>query len=95
MNAKEAVAAAKKHLVDIMSDEAIDPPTLEEVWFEAKKEVWRVTLAVRRIPKKADKESAASRLGLTPLPDYKTITISDKDGGIVSLKDRIFSALQQ
>ena len=35
MEAKEAVAAAKKHLVEIFEGEAIEPPTLEEIWFEA------------------------------------------------------------
>lgn len=94
MNAKEAAAVAKRHLADILADESIEPPTLEEVWFESKKDVWRVTLAVRRIRTKADKDSAADRLGLALLPDYKTITISDKDGSVIAMRDRMFIATQ-
>ena len=37
MEVKQAVAAAKLFLVEVMGDEPIDPPTLEEVWLEDKK----------------------------------------------------------
>ncbi len=91
MEVKQAVAAAKLFLVEVMGDEPIDPPTLEEVWLEDKKTLWRVTLGVRR---KLPPESAAGRLGLSQLPDYKTVTISNRDGKLVSIRNRLLQSLE-
>lgn len=92
MEVKEAVAVAKRHVLDVMSEEAIDDVTLEEVWYERRKKYWRVTLGIRRMAKR---ESAAGRLGLALLPDYKTVTLSDDDGRIVSLKNCVFQGSEE
>lgn len=89
MEAKQAVAIAKRYLADIMSDEAIEAPTLEEVWLA--KSLWRVTLGVRR---KFSPDSAAGRVGLTSLPNYKTVTIADKDGRVISVRERLLQSLE-
>lgn len=91
MDVKEAVVNAKKHVLDVMSDESIEPPTLEEVWFDKRKSVWRVTLGIRRV---AAADSAAGRLGLRSIPDYKTVTLSDDGGKIISLKDRLLQGTE-
>jgi hypothetical protein len=92
MNAREAVTLAKQYLLEMLLGEDIEPPTLEEVWFEDKKKVWKVTLGVRR---KSVPDSAAGRLGLSQLPDYKTVTILERDGSVVSVKDRLLQGLEQ
>lgn len=83
MEPREAVAAAKKHLIDIFAGENIEPPTLEEVWFDAKDQTWAVTLAVRR---KGAAGSVIDRLGLH---DLKVVRIADKDGRVVAIRDRL------
>lgn len=92
MDVKTAVATAKRHVLDVMSDESIEPPSLEEVWFDKKNNAWKVTLGVRR---KSAPDTPAARLGLSLPPDYKTVTISEKDGGIISLRDRLLDGLNQ
>lgn len=92
MDIKQAVVVAKNYLIDVLSDEAVELPTLEEVWFEDKKGHWQVTLGVRR---KFASDTAAGRLGLSFVPDYKTVTISDKDGRVVSVRDRLLQGLHR
>ncbi len=89
MEAKEVATAAKQHLADIMADESIAPPTLEEIWFEPSEQVWYVTLGVRRLAERVAAGSVANRLGLSRLPDYKVVRISDKDGSALSIRDRL------
>jgi hypothetical protein len=92
MDVKTAVANAKRHILEVMSDESIEPPSLEEVWFDKKNNVWKVTLGVRR---RSAPDTAAGRLGLSLLPTYKTVTVADDDGNIVSLRDRMLDGLKQ
>ena len=89
MDVKQAAAAAKKHLSELLADEAIAVPTLEEIWLEPKDDIWYVTLAVRRLPTDTEAASPAGRLGLTRLPDYKVVRISNKDGTALSMRDRL------
>jgi hypothetical protein len=93
MEAKQAVVTAKQHLRDIYASaaEPIDPPTLEEIWFEPEEDVWHITLGLRRVTPTAAPNSAASRLGLV-LPEYKVVRISDKDGRALSIRDRMAEA---
>jgi hypothetical protein len=65
MDVKTAVAGAQRYLLDIMSDESIELPSLEEVWFDKKNNAWKVTLGVRR---KSATDTPAGRLGLSALP---------------------------
>ena len=95
MDVKEAAAAAKKHLFEIMAGDAIEPPALEEIWLDENKAVWFVTLGVRRLSIKDIAGSAASRLGLARRPDYKIVTIADADGRAISIRDRLFQTVQE
>ena len=92
MEAKQAVDIAKRHILDLFSDESIAPPTLEEIWLEPSEGVWLVTLGVRR---PFGMDTAASRLGLSQLPDYKVVRVSDADGRPISVRDRLAEALRQ
>jgi hypothetical protein len=86
---KEAVAAAKKQLIEIFSGEGIAPPTLEEIWYDEVEQVWVVTLGVRRVDQAG---KIVDRLGLR---DYKAVRVSDKDGSVVAIRDRFNDALAQ
>ena len=50
MDVKQAVAAAKAHLLDVFGAELMSAPRLEEVWFEDAQRVWCVTLGFFRKP---------------------------------------------
>lgn len=82
MEPRQAVAAAKTALSVVFAEEAqATAPTLEEIWFEPGDQLWCVTLGLHR------------RSGLTfgPLLDptvFKVVRIRDKDGSLVSIKNR-------
>ena len=80
---KQAVAAAKQQLVDIFAGEGIAPPTLEEIWFDQDEKAWVVTFGIRRID---DAGKVIDRLGLR---DLKVVRISDQDGSILAIRDRL------
>jgi hypothetical protein len=81
MEPKEAVAKAKAHF-EAAFDET---PTLEEIWFEDSQDggVWCITLGIRRL-------QATSPLGLQykETTDYKVVRVRDKDGVLVSIRNR-------
>ena len=84
MNVNQAVAAAKQHILIVFGAELAHPPTLEEVWHDAKKHQWCVTLGIRR---------DASPLAGLNFPEYKTVRIKDDDGSFVAIKNREFSGV--
>lgn len=84
MDVKQAVQAAKKHLLNVFEAEISEPPSLEEVWQDARKKEWCVTLGIRR--------GTAPLAGLN-LPEYKTVRIKLDDGSLVSIRSREFSGL--
>lgn len=81
MEPKAAVAAAKAHFQQAFEEN----PTLEEIWFEEPKDggIWCVTLGIRE-------RTQISPLGLQSreAKDYKVVRIRDKDGSLVSIKNR-------
>lgn len=79
MDVKQAVEAAKQHLINVFGGELGQPPTLEEVWIDSRNGEWCVTFGLRR--------------GLSPVaglnfPEYKTVRISPIDGSLVSILNR-------
>ncbi len=87
MEPREAVALAKKHLLELFSEEKIDAPSLEEVWLDESANEWCVTLGLRQ----AD-IAFRDPLGLKTNIKYKTVRISDRDGKPVSIKNREWSS---
>ncbi len=83
MEPREAVALAKKHLLEIFSEEKIEIPSLEEIWLDEGSNEWCVTLGLRQ----AD-ISFRDPLGLRTNIKYKTVRISNRDGKPVSIKNR-------
>ena len=91
MDVKEAARAAKKYLVDLLSEEEITNVGIEEVEFEDAAHDWKITIGFSR---PWDHRNAL----LTALDDqrsartYKVICISDKNGQVKSVKDRVLPA---
>lgn len=82
MDVKQAVSIAKTYLADLLVEEKVRALTLEEVWFEEGTRHWRITLGVHRdlLP--------GQLLGAKLGPDYKSLRVSDKDGKVVSVRNR-------
>lgn len=85
MDIKQVVEVAKAHLIDVLGGElpASEPPTLEEIWFDAKRKNWCVTLGIVR---------RTSPVAGLRLPEYKTVRITEDEGKLVSIRNREFSA---
>ena len=87
MDAKQAVAIAKKHFQDIFAEDSIAPPVLEEIWFDHSEKVWNITLRMQRRT-----ASAADALGLNTLRDLKVVRVSDEDGTPLSIRNQVLGA---
>ena len=73
MDAKVAIALAKQHISEVFADELTSPPTLEEIWFDERKQEWFVTLGIRRPSNHVERDPWLDPLsGKTrTVPDYK------------------------
>jgi hypothetical protein len=86
MNAKEAIAAAKTYVADLYSQEGIANLGLEEVAFDQQHHQWLVTLGFSR---SWEGPGALSIAAGFPRPRaYKVVTVADRDGDVVSIKNR-------
>ena len=91
MDVKEAARTAKKYLVDLLSEEQITNVGIEEVEFENLAHDWRITIGFSR--PWDHKNPLLTALGdQRPARSYKVICISDKDGHVKSVKDRVLPA---
>ena len=88
MDAKEAVQAAKQHIIDIFSDEEIIHIGLEEITLDDRTDEWVVTIGFERpwgksgILHQTILESVKRRT-------YKVVRIQNPGGEVTSLTDRI------
>ncbi len=83
MELKEAVARAKACVADIFSDEHISAVGLEEVELEHAKGQWRITIGFQREAAPGPLENLRGYHRI-----YKTVTLSDKDGAMIAVKNR-------
>lgn len=84
MEPKEAISFAKQSFNDLFAEEPIAHLGLEEIEFDDTRDLWRVTLGFVRRP-------ADNTLGSILIPStriYKTLTISDREKRLVSIKNR-------
>ena len=84
MDAKQAVEAAKSHLLDVFGAEMMSAPRIEEVWFEEAERQWCVTLGFFRKPD----DLVAKAAGTFSTYDYKVVRIEDITGKPRSIKNR-------
>ena len=81
MGPKEAVGVAKHHILDLFADEGIVNVGLEEI--ETEGDYWKITIGFSR---RWD-SGIGSILGGSGRA-YKVLRISEKDGQILSVRDR-------
>ena len=89
MDVKQAVSIAKSHLIDLFSDEGIINLGLEEVELDTSTNTWKITLGFSR--PWDHKNTLVAALGNDGRPNrsYKVVRISDDDGSVMSLTDRV------
>lgn len=83
MDVKEAVAAAKAHLVSVFGDEMLGESRLEEVWLDDAERVWSITLGFFRQP-----HTALLPAGTFSKYDYKVVRIDAATGKAQSIRNR-------
>ncbi len=95
MELKEAVRAAKAHVVDLFGEEGANGIGLEEVYFDQGQDEWVVTIGFNTPLSNSDLSDQLTIPGLRNLSygprKYKIIRISDEDGHVISLRDRMLS----
>ncbi len=90
MEVKDAVATAKGHVATLFADEEITEVGLEEVQFDEESDEWWVTIGFKRPWNRPIMDvNVLTQRAL--FRAYKQVRISDSDGRIVSLVDRILS----
>jgi len=92
MDLKQAVVVAKKHISDLFAGEDIDNIGLEEILPDPNYEegdpdrVWHITIGFSR---KWDAQGALGiAAGLPRSRTYKIVDISDRDGKVLSVRNR-------
>jgi hypothetical protein len=89
MDVKEAVALAKKYIVDIYASEQVTNVGLEEVDFDPAKSVWFVTIGFSRPwDEPRNVLAALAAQGTYTKRAFKVLRVSDKDGKVLSIKNR-------
>lgn len=90
MEAKEAISLAKALVAEMFASELTSPPTLEEIWFDEKKDEWFVTVGVRRPTNdvEVDRPWDVFSGKRKTIPDLKVVRISNKAGTIPKIVSR-------
>ena len=86
MKAKEAVQAAKDHILDLFEGEGVTAVGLEEI--EEEGSYWKITIGFTRSWDKGVATVLTGHGGRS----YKVIRVNNKDGRILSVKDRVLTA---
>ena len=82
MEAKDAVRAAKKYVAELFADEGLADVGLEEIE-GVQGGCWTITIGFTR-----EWDRGISSVLGGPARSYKVLTVNDKDGRILSIKDR-------
>ncbi len=92
MDAKEAIAAAKKYVIDIYADEQVTNLGLEEIEHIQSAGHWIITLGFSRpwnTPRTRAQEVLENLGAVSPLKrSYKVLTLTD-DGTVLSMRNRV------
>jgi hypothetical protein len=90
VNAKEAINAAKAAILDVMEGENVSDLGLEEISYNESRQIWSVTIGLRR---PWDHRAAAGivnalQLQAGPPRTYKVVEIADEDGRMIAIRNR-------
>lgn len=93
MEVKEAVNAAKQHIIELFGSEGINYVALEEVKLDYDSNNWLITIGFDR---QWDRETGPLGPILTKAPtrSYKVVCIDDVNGKILSIIDRVLPDLE-
>lgn len=86
MNVKEAVAKAKKYILDLFENENPTNVGLEEVELDQQTDEWVVTIGLSR--PWDEPRNALAALSAAPRRTYKVVRISDATEEVLSVKNR-------
>ena len=91
MDVKEAVGIAKRYVTDLFADEMITHVGLEEVMSDERSGDWKVTIGFSPHWNQLNSLTAALLVGHPNRHhrSYKVVRISDRDGHVISLTDRL------
>ena len=89
MDAKEVIQAAKWAILDVMEGESVTDLGLEEISFSESRNVWSVTLGLRRPWDHRANAGIVNALQIQGPPrSYKVVEISDEDGRMIAIRNR-------
>jgi hypothetical protein len=89
MNVRQAVAAAKDWVLDVMQDEKPINLGLEEVEFDDSSGVWKITLGFSR-PWNSTKSALSTLTGDVAFRRaYRTILVNDSDGNVQGMVRKV------
>jgi hypothetical protein len=91
MDVKEAVRSAKRWVLDVMDDEHPANLGLEEVEYNDKEQLWRITLGFNRAWNSS--RGALASMAAEPLQKraYRTILVDDRNGKVKGMQLRMAS----
>ena len=92
MDVQEAVQVAKSHVTLLFENEGIGNIGLEEIEYEARPGIWRVTIGFTRDWERQG--SLGASLGLRGARAYKVLRIRGEDGEVQSVRDRVLPAVK-
>ena len=90
MDVKQAAIAAKLYLIELYEDENITNVGLEEIEFDHMVYEWKITFGFSR-PWDQGSPIGQALAGARPNRSYKVIRVSDEDGQVMSVRDRILA----
>lgn len=93
MDVRQAARTAKTYIADVFADEDIDEVGLEEVDFDDRSNLWKITISFLRPRGRMNKFQAAASGYPAGTPtmrrSFKIVNIDDGSGSVVSVKHRV------
>ena len=93
MDVRAAARTAKAYIAEVFADEEIDELGLEEVDFDDRSNLWKITVSFLRPRGEMDRFQAAATGYPAGTPtmrrSFKIVNIDDGSGSVVSVKHRV------
>ena len=93
MDVRAAARTAKAYIAEVFADEEIDELGLEEVDFDDRSNLWKITISFLRPRGEMDRFQAAATGYPAGTPtmrrSFKVVNIDDTSGSVVSVKHRV------
>ena len=97
MDVRAAARTAKAYIAEVFADEEIDELGLEEVDFDDRSNLWKITVSFLRPRGEMDRFQAAATGYPAGTPtmrrSFKVVNIDDGSGSVVSVKHRVVQSV--